>query len=377
MSTGRLADVLAGACAVLGVPGTTDRLGFAQRLGGVRKIAVLLVDGLGYHLLGRAAPHAPVLSDFVEGRLGSVEELDCGFPSTTPTSITTLGTGSLPGEHGVLGFTVNIPGTDRVLTHVLWRGDPAPRAWQPVPPLLERAAAAGVRCVLVTRPEFAGSGLTLAAYGAVPLVPAQDHDQLVERMLAELSTAPGAAGLVYGYHPTLDTMAHAHGIDSAQWRAEVTAVDRMLARLVDGLPRDAALLVTADHGAIDVPLHGRVDIAADPRLSAGVRVVAGEARVRYLHACPGAAGDVLDTWRGVLGARASVLSRDDAIARGLFGTVSPTNAQRIGDVVVICEGENVVLASDHEPEAVGKLVGFHGALTPEETAVPLLGLRAP
>lgn len=369
MSAGRLADVLSGACSLLGVPGTADRLELRARLGDARRIAVLLVDGLGYHLLGRAAPHAPVLADVLSGGLGQLSELACGFPSTTPTSITTLGTGVGAGEHGIVGFTVNLPGTDHRLTHVLWRDEPSPRAWQPVPPLLERSAAAGVRTALVTRPEFAGSGLTLAAYGGVPLVAATGTAELAAGMRAELAAGPG---LVYGYYPSLDTVAHTHGLASPQWAQEAAAVDRLIGELADQLPPDAALLVTADHGAIDVPPQARVDIAADPRLAAGLRVVAGEPRVRYLHVLPGAGADVADTWRGVLGARARVLTRDEAIGEGLYGPVPAAHAARIGDLVVICAGDTVVLATDREPEAVAKLVGFHGALTPAETAVPLI-----
>ena len=148
-----LADVLSGACALLGVPGTSDRLSLADRLGAPRRIAVLLVDGLGYHLLPAAAPSAPLLADVLAGRAGRLDELACSFPSTTPTSLATIGTGVLPGEHGVLGFTVALPGTDRVLTHVTWRDDPDPRQWQPVPTLFDRAAAAGVRASVGPSPS--------------------------------------------------------------------------------------------------------------------------------------------------------------------------------------------------------------------------------
>jgi hypothetical protein len=367
--TASLADVLTGACALLGVPGTEDRLGLAERVGSPRRVCVLLVDGLGYHLLPVAAPHAPLLADVLAGGAGHLDRLSCSFPSTTPTSLTTLGTGVLPGEHGVLGFTLNVPGTDRVLTHVTWRDDPPPRQWQPVPTLFDRASTAGVRATVVSRAEFAGSGLTIAAYGEPGYSGARGVDELAERLLAELAAGPG---LVYGYHPTLDAISHSHGIASAQWASAASRVDRLITRLVEGLPPDAALLVTADHGALDIPPDTRVDLAADPRLSAGLRVVAGEPRVRYLHTVPGAAADVLAAWREVLGTRARVLSRAEAVAADLFGPVAEQNLPRIGDAVVICQDDTVVLATGHEPPSVATLVAFHGALTPVETAIPLL-----
>lgn len=365
-----LVDVLPSVCALLGVPGTEDGLRLAELAGEPRRICVLLIDGLGYHLLPQAAPHAPLLADVLAGRAGALRELACSFPSTTPTSLVTFGTGELPGAHGILGFTLNLPGTDRVLTHVRWREDPAPREWQPVPSLFDRAADAGVRVAVVSRPEFAGSGLTIAAYGTPRYVGAEHADQLAEGVLAELAAGPG---LVYGYHPTLDAVAHEHGIASPDWARAAAAVDRLLSRILDGLPSDAVLFVTADHGALDVPAQGRIDLDADPRLAAGVRLVAGEPRVRYLHTERGATQDVLAAWREVLAGRAQVFAREEAVAAGLFGTVRAEHLPRIGDVVVVCEGDTVVLASAHEPAAVGKLVAFHGSLTPAETAIPLIG----
>ncbi|HEU5008813.1 MAG TPA: nucleotide pyrophosphatase/phosphodiesterase family protein [Jatrophihabitantaceae bacterium] len=370
---GGLADVLVSASALLGVPGTEDRLRLAELVGAPRRICVLLIDGMGYHLLPTAAPHAPLLADVLAGRTGTLNELSCSFPSTTPTSLATLGTGTLPGAHGVLGFTVNVPGTDRVLTHVRWRDDPEPRDWQPEPSLFDRAEAAGTRVAVVSRPEFAGSGLTIAAYGTPRYVGAEHADQLAEGVLAELAAGPG---LVYGYHPTLDAVAHEYGIASPDWARAASAVDRLINRIVDSLPEDAALFVTADHGALDIPAEGRIDLDADPRLTDGVRVVAGEPRVRYLHTVPGATPDVLATWRDVLAGKARVLARAEAVAAGLFGPVRDEHLARIGDVVVIAEGDTVVLASAHEPASVGKLVAFHGALTPAETAIPLIGLGA-
>ena len=76
----------------------------------------------------------------------------CTFPSTTPTSLTSLGTGVPPGQHGILGFTVNVPGTERVLNHIFWRDDPAPADWQPVPTWFERLRDAGVPCHLEVVP---------------------------------------------------------------------------------------------------------------------------------------------------------------------------------------------------------------------------------
>ena len=351
-----------------------DPLGLAADLAEVRRIAVLLVDGLGHEQLPVAAPVAPTLADLVAGRLGVLRPITSGFPSTTPTSLVTVGAGVPPGTHGVLGFSLNVPGTSRVLNHIRWADDPDPRRWQPVPTQFARAAAAGVTTTVVSRSAFAGSGLTVSAYHGAAYAGADTTEELAERMLALLG-AGGPPVLVYGYHPDLDHAGHVYGVDSPQWREAAIEVDRLLERLVAGLPADAALLVTADHGQLDVPAGHRFDLDADPRLREGVRVVAGEPRVRYLHVVPGAVADVIAAWRGVLGEAAWVASREEAVAEGWYGPVAADHLPRLGDVVVVCRDRHAVLASATEPQSLGELIGFHGSWTPDEMLVPLAVFR--
>ncbi|MCZ7379332.1 alkaline phosphatase family protein [Micromonospora sp. WMMC250] len=368
---GRLADVLPSALAVLGVPGSADPLGLVPALAGVRRVAVLLVDGLGWYQLPTAAPYAPTLA----GLAATVARpLIAGFPSTTPTSLVSLGTGVAPGAHGVLGFTVRVPGTDRVLTHTDWAADPSPLTWQPVTTQLERARAAGVAVTVVSRPEFGGSGLTVAANRGGDFRGAAGGEAVAAAMLAALASGGGPT-LVSGYHADLDRYGHVYGVDSEPWRVAATEVDTLLAQLVDGLPSDAALLVTADHGQLDVPAEHRFDLDTDPRLRAGLRLVAGEARVRYLHVEPGAVDDVLAAWSEVLGDAARVRTRDEAVATGWFGSVPEEHLGRIGDVVVTCNDTYAVMASRTERPMASKLVAYHGSDTAAELTVPLLVVR--
>jgi hypothetical protein len=370
---GSLTDVLPSVAALLGVAGGTDRLDLAAKVGDVRRVCALLVDGMGYHLLPMLAPHAPLLAQVLDGGAGELAELACTFPSTTPTSLVSFGTGTQPGEHGILGFTLNVPGTDRVLTHIFWGDDPRPQEWQPVRTWFQQLVAAGVDATAVLPRAFVGSGLTDAAYRGARIAAVGRDDDYAERLLAELRVAPG---LVYGYTSALDTAAHVFGIASAEWARAAARVDVLLNRLNEGLPADAALLVTADHGGLNVGPDARSDIDADPVLGAGVNIVAGEPRVRYLHTRDGAAGDVLDRWRTVLGSQATVLARDQAIDTGWFGPVRSVNRARIGDVVVVCRDPIAVFASRHEPPEISKLIGFHGAATAAETAIPLITLRS-
>jgi hypothetical protein len=133
------------------------------------------------------------------------------------------------------------------------------------------------------------------------------------------------------------------------------------------------LYVTADHGMTDVAQDETVDAdEVGSPLREGVIAIAGEPRMRHVHARPGAAADVLTTWRSTLGDRAWVLDADSAIGAGLFGSVvTPAARARIGDVVAIAQGRLGIVQRKRESR-MSALPGHHGALTDEELLVPLL-----
>jgi hypothetical protein len=370
--SGSLADLLPSLSAVLGVPGTADVIGIGEHLDGVDRVGVLLVDGLGAYQLGLASSHAPVLADLAAGGGGFAGTLTSGFPSTTPVSLVTLGTGVPPGAHGVLGFSVRQP-DGRVLNHIFWGNDPDPLVWQPVPTRFSTAAAAGVVVTVVTRPEFQGSGLTVSANRGAVFVGASEGTDVADHMLAALS-AQGPA-LVYGYFRDLDRAGHEDGVNAPTWQTAARDVNAVLDRLVHGLPARSALLVVADHGQMNIPPAGHFDMARIPELREGVVGVAGEPRVRYLYCADGARDDVMATWRGVFQDRAWVRTREQVIDEGWFGDVPPEHCDRIGEIVVMCRGRTVALATGWEPPVVASLIAHHGSVTAAEMTIPLLLAR--
>jgi Type I phosphodiesterase / nucleotide pyrophosphatase len=224
---------------------------------------------------------------------------------------------------------------------------------------------------VVNRPEYDGSGLTRAAFRGSRYVPAPDIDVVADRVIELARSSPGRT-LIYTYDPQVDSVGHLYGVGSPQWHRAVADVDHLVTILLERLPRSAALVITADHGQINVPAGSRTDLDADPRLRDGVETVAGEARVRYLHTAAGARDDVLTRWRSILGDAAVVMPREQAVAEGWFGPIPEAHLQRVGDVVVMCTGDHVVLATKTDPPPVSAFAGFHGSATPAEMYVPLL-----
>ena len=366
--SGSLADLLPSVSALLGVPGTADVLGLGPDLDGVERIAVLLVDGLGAYQLPLVRPHAPILA-----RADRPAPLTSGFPSTTPVSLVTVGTGALPGAHGILGFTLRAP-DGRILNHIHWGDDPDPTSGSRCRPRSTAAAAAGVAVTAVTRPEFEGSGLTVAANRGAAFAGASDVAELSSRMLAALSAGTGPA-LVYGYHPDLDRCGHEDGVGSPSWTA--AAGGRRQAGRPAGR-RPAAGRGVAGHRRPRPDQHARPAAASTwpptPGLSDGVVAVAGEPRVRYLYAADGAPRRRGRRVAGRCSAPSAwVLTREEAIDGGWFGPVPPAHAGRIGDVVVVClDAYGGAGRPGREPAAVARLVAYHGSVTAAEMTVPLL-----
>ncbi len=356
-----IAEVVPSLLSGLDVPGCDNTLGLPRS----RRVCLLLVDGLGHHLLREHAEHAPFLSGLA-GR-----EIDAGFPSSTATSLASIGTGLLAGEHGIVGYTFEA-GTE-VLNALTWsrhddhhhdlRKTLVPEVVQPHPTTFERAAAAGVAVSTVAPMAQRVSGLTRAVLRGSWFVGAAGFGDLV---LAAAGGLTPDRSFCYAYHADLDTIGHFYGPGSEQWLLQLEFVDSLAERIAARLPAGSALVVTADHGMITAG--ERIDFDTEPLLWEGVRLITGEPRTRYLHV---ESDEVLDVWRSFLGDRAEVLTRAEAVAAGWFGPVAPIAADRIGDVVVAMKGDAVLVRSQAE-RRFAALTGFHGSRTREELAIPLL-----
>jgi hypothetical protein len=367
---GSLADVLPSLLACMGVPGETNRLGLPD----TARAVLLLVDGMGWELLRRHPDAAPFLNSLA-GRA-----LTAGFPSTTVTSLTSLGTGLPPGEHGLTGYTSWLEELGDSINWLAWRPvgsgrdlreQMPPESAQPRATAFERATSAGITVTTATAAHFEGSGLTRAALRGGRFAGSVTWGDSVALTLDAVQR--GNRSLVYCYVSELDLIGHVRGAESDAWLQQLRLVDLLAQRLAEQLPPDALLVVTADHGMVTVPEHARVDFDASGVLRDGVAGLAGEPRMRYVHARPGAKADVLAAWRAELGDRMWVGTREDAVAAGLFGPVVSTSArQRIGDVVAIASTPDVAVVRRSSESMLSSLPGQHGALTDDELLIPLL-----
>ncbi|MDP4333568.1 alkaline phosphatase family protein [Curtobacterium sp. A7_M15] len=365
-ATANLADVFPSCLVALGAADDTwlRSTGLEARitLRPARSAIVVLVDGLGADALAARAGHARWLTT---GR----KRLRSGFPTTTAAALSTLTTGRSPGTHGVVGYSGWNPDTGRVMNLLSGWDDEVPADWFLARTLFSEAPSLGVDPVVVGPARYRSSGMTANVLGGARYASADSIPQRVDAALAETTTG---RSLVYLYVPELDSIGHKHGWQSDRWTAALELLDGELARLESRAAADVGIVVTADHGVLDVPEHA--NIAIDPLLLTDVVGVAGDPRCRQFTVAPGTdVRSLVGRFRARYGKKAYVASRDEAIAAGWFGAVSDAVVPRIGDVVLVARGswafnDDRALRDGESPK---RMVGQHGAMTDEETMVPL------
>lgn len=344
------------------VSGERGTLGLAA----VRHAVVLLVDGLGAGPLDAHRGYARHLHGAPRR-----DTLQTVFPSTTASALASLTTGELPGRHGLIGYLGFDSGGDRVVNSLTGWDLLDAATWQRLPTLFERARDAGIPAFAVGPGRYRDSGFTAAVLRGAEYRPGES----VSARFAEVRRIHAATdrSLCYVYAPEVDVAAHANGLDSDAWRAALEEVDAAVGAFTATLGRDAGLLVTGDHGGLDIPRDAQVIV--DPVLLDGVRHVSGEPRCLALHLEAGVdPAAVASRWATAEGARAWVATRDEVVAAGFFGEVDPDVLPRIGDVVVAARKR---IAYYLDPQDRGRgMIGQHGSLTPDEVVIPLLRFGA-
>ena len=358
-----LADLMPSIGAHLAVPGCGRP---PIELPSSDRYVVVLIDGLGWQLVRRAIQHVPYLA----GLLGGGRPITSAVPSTTVTSLACLGTGLPPGQHGLVGYSSRVPETGELLNALTWESDLSPRSYQPRQTFFERAAAAGVAVSSVALARFEDTGLTEAALRGADFISFQHEKHENTRIKLTVAAAQrGRRSLVYAYERELDHCGHVEGSASPNWLDHLVRIDAMCERLRAELPDDVCMIITGDHGMVDVPVDRRLILEDEPDLMAGTSAIAGEGRFRQVYVDDDAPDAVAARWQDRLCDTAWVLTRDQAIDAGWFGPVDARVRERYGHVLVAMRDDYAIMTRQFPREL--SLVGMHGSLTPAETMVPL------
>ena len=348
----------------LGLDSAVDHLAVGQSPMG--RELLFLIDGFGFDTLSQYADVMPTISRMFNHGL-----VQTSFPSTTATSLATLTTGQLPGVHGMLGYTVQVPRSGgRILNALKWDERVDPENWQPVETLFQRASTQGISVTHVAAKRYENSGFTRAVFRGAEYKGANVVNDLVSETKQALQKTPS---FVYLYVNDLDSAGHSDGVGSDKWIAALSAIDQMVSQLMKEVPKGTRIWVTSDHGMINV--QEKIIIGQDNQLLTGVSLIAGEPRARHLYLSDDsvqAREGVASLWQQYLQEKALVLTREQAISSNLFGAQLSADAiDRMGEVIVIARGGLVLLDADRADKE-GAMVGHHGGDSEIESQVGLL-----
>jgi len=327
---------------------------------------LFLIDGFGFDTLTKYADVMPTMS-----RMINFGKIQTAFPSTTATSLATLTTGELPGVHGMLGYTVQVPRSGRRLLNALkWDERVDPENWQPVETLFQRASNVGISVTHVAAKRYENTGFTRAVFRGAQYKGANVVADLVSETKLALHKTPS---FVYLYVNDLDAAGHSDGVGSDKWIAALSAIDQMVSQLMKEVPKGTRIWVTSDHGMMNV--EEMIVIGQDNPLLSGVSVVAGEPRARHIYLTEDsvqARVDAAGVWQQYLQDKAVVLTREEAISSNLFGAaLSPDSIDRMGEIIAIARG-GVILVDADRVDKEGAMVGHHGGDSEIESQVGLL-----
>ena len=348
----------------LGLDSALDHLAVGQSPHG--RELLFLIDGFGINTFEQYAEVMPTMSRMFNHGL-----IQTSFPSTTATSLATLTTGTMPGAHGMLGYTVQVPRSGgRLLNALKWDERVDPENWQPVQTLFERASVAGINVTHVAAKRYENSGFTRAVFRGAQYKGANVFADLVSETKAALQATPS---FVYLYVNDLDSAGHSDGVGSDKWVAALGMIDQLVSQLMKEVPKGTRMWITSDHGMVNV--EEKIIIGRDNPLLDGVSVVAGEPRARHIYLTndsPAAREDAASLWQQFLHDRALVLTREQALSSNLFGTdVSADALDRMGEIIAIARGGLVLLDADRADKE-GAMVGHHGGDSDIESQVGLL-----
>ncbi|MFW6174594.1 MAG: alkaline phosphatase family protein, partial [Chloroflexota bacterium] len=349
-------------------PATEGEAAIAEAIGDPAHLVFVVLDGLGMSQLD-------LLPEDSFTRRHVRRELRAVFPSTTASSLTSLATGEWPARHAVTSWWTHIPQIEApatILTFITRFGQtPLPRLGvrpehaYPLTPLadsIERSMVMLSPNHLVRTPytRYISAGRVRRGYRDVP--------EAVDRVLRRVREATGPS-YTHVYIPDVDRAAHRHGSRHQSVQSALEQADAGLRRLSEGLPGDAALVATADHGHLDMAAGGPLVLKEDEEAAALLRCKpAGDARLMFFHVRDGEGQSFERAFRERFGSRLLLLATDDVAHLELLGPgeLSTETRRRIGDYMALATDATVMSylpSGDDQPE-LQNVVSHHSGLTP-------------
>jgi len=338
-----------------------------------KNVVLLVIDGLGYEYLKKHKNSN--LAKHLKGSFTSV------FPPTTASAITTFITGLAPMQHAITGWTMlikEIGVVSKILPFVPEYGG-------------GRLSEQGVEAKSIVQMQSLASKLNVKCYNIIDsFIIKSDFNKSVSQKLNNMpyknlngffsNTIKAVKNnnkrkFVYAYWPDFDNFSHEFGNNSKQAEKHFWLLDRKFKRFIAKLKgTDSTIIVTADHGFIDVPKKKIVWLDNHPKLKECLTLpLCGESRVVYCYVHPRKTRQFENYVKTKLKKYCWMIKAEDAVKKGYFGLFEPNKNlfDRIGDYILVMK-ENYVIKDLMIHKKPRQFIGFHAGVSKEEMIVPLI-----
>ncbi len=359
-SLGRLSDAYLSAYLALG---TSDN---PLKLPKRKSYLVILVDGLGVSNIKSAGGHA----SFLNQKLKSSKSLFSGFPATTTSSLTSLATGKSNGAHAVLGHRVYDRPLRRNINFLNDLGpDLDPRKYQDLETISERAAREDVLVSTIGPTEYDRSGFTMATMPNAKYIAASTFG---ERFMAAQRALAVPNSLTYLYFPELDQLAHRFGSSSTNWVNAIEELDAELAKFSRAVSSNSGVVLTADHGIIDVSSDKHIYLD-EYECFDDLEQIGGDPRVSFLYFPIGInLVQKREEIESSIGGICQVATVTELVESGWLEKLSIQAASVAPDLVLLPNSDRVAYHRSFAKARSLLMVGQHGGMMQAEWEVPLI-----
>ncbi len=315
-----------------------------------RNVVVILLDGMGSALIEQHLKPDRFFRSNLAGNFSSV------FPPTTTSSTTGFLSALYPNQTGWLGWTQYYPQLDKIVVpftgnddNGCYVGNPA---WEYTP----------YRMIFDILEE-SGTPAKLFAPFAEPHPDSFDALCSLVRDFCEKS-----AGFVYAYWDNPDALCHKEGASSPNVGECLSEFENKVAALCGELS-DALVIVTADHGHIDVD--GKV-ITDYPEINDCLKMLPSfEPRTLNLFVKEGCHERLERAFKDAFGNEFRLFSKKEALETSLFGKGEnhPLLPSLLGDYIAVAVGDVAIYNTKRKRD---RYLGNHAGLTAEEMTIPFI-----
>lgn len=343
-----------------------------------KNIVLIIIDGLGYEFLMKNGK-GTIFNENIKGKMTTT------FPSSTSAAIPSLMTGLSSQEHGMTGWymylkelgssVIPLPFTPRLNNELkLGKLIDISKIFN-IKPFVNNINA---KPYLVQGNEILNSYFTIVAAGKSKRIGYNTMEGFF-RAIKKIIFSNSRRKYIYAYYPEHDSLCHKYGSTNKKILNHFKKLNKKLVSFLKSIEgTNTILIITSDHGIIDVPASKRIKLDDHPKLRETLILpLCGEHRFAYCYVKPSKEKEFVKYVKTKLKHCCNLYKSEDLLRRGYFGLfeIHERFRERIGDYVLIMKDNWGIYDKLVYQKKYSYHIGDHGGLSKEELYVPLIFIK--